>query len=100
MPPGKLTPKIESSAPEPFGVNKLAPISFPPTTAHPRPFTLLIPPNLPTYSESPSLSSPLIPPKQSSVKIEDVEDKDIKMHSLSLFPPKAGPSQYNTSKMR
>jgi len=52
---------------------------------------------LPTHSESPSLSPPLTPPKQSSVKIEkveDVKDKDVEMHSPSPSPPKAGPSQY------
>jgi len=47
---------------------------------------------LPTHSESPSLSSLLTPPKQSSVKIEEVED--IEMHSPSSSSPKADPSQY------
>ena len=39
----------------------------------------------------------LIPPKQFSVKIEeveDVEDENVKMHSPSPSPPEAGPSQY------
>jgi len=48
---------------------------------------------LPTHSESPSSSSPLTPPKQSSVKIEeveDVEDEDVEMYSPSPSPPKAG----------
>jgi len=97
IPPGRLIPEIKSLAPEPFGVDKPAPIPFPPTTAYPRPFTPLIPPNLPTHSESPSPSPPLIPPKQSSVKIEDIEDEDVEMHSPSLFPPKAGSSQYTPS---
>jgi len=57
--PGRLTPEIESSAPEPFGVDEPAPTPFPPTPAHPRPFTPPIPPNLPTHSESPSPSPPL-----------------------------------------
>jgi len=56
-----------------------------------------IPPNLPTHSESPSPSPLLIPPKQSLVKIEeveDIEDEDIEMHSPSSSPPEAGLSQY------
>jgi len=94
MPPGRLIPEIESSAPEPSGVDEPASIPFLPTPAHPRPFTPPIPPNLPTHSESPSLSSPLTPPKRSSVKIEeveDVEDEDVEMHSPSPSPPEAGP---------
>jgi len=94
IPPGKLTPEIKLSAPEPFDVDEPAPIPFPPTPAHPRPFTPPIPPNLPTYSESPSLSPPLTLPKRSSVKIEkveDVKDEDVEMHSPSPPPPKAGP---------
>jgi len=87
MPPGRLIPKIESSAPGPFGVDEPAPTPFPPIPAHHRPFTPSIPPNLPTHSESPSLSPPLTPPKRSSVKIEDVE-----MHSPSPSPPETGPS--------
>jgi len=97
MPPGRLIPEIESSAPGLSGVDEPAPIPFPPTPIHPRPFTPLIPPNLPTHSESPSPSPPLISPKWSLVKIEeveDVEDKDVEMHSPSPFPPEAGPSQY------
>jgi len=93
-PPGRLTPE---SAPGPSGVNEPAPTPFPPTSAHPRPFTPPIPPNLLTYSESPSPSPPLTPPKRSSVKIEeveDVEDEDIEMHSPSPSPPEAGLSQY------
>jgi len=86
-PPGRLTPEIESSVPRPSGVNEPAP-----TPAHPRPFTPPIPPNLPTHSESPSPSPPLTLPKRSLVKIEEVED--VKMHSPSLSPPEAGPSQY------
>jgi len=95
MPPGRLTPEIESSAPRPFGVDKPAP-----TPAHPRSSTPPIPPNLPTHSESLSLSPPLTLPKQSSVKIkevEDDEDEDIEMHSPSPPPPEAGPSQYTPS---
>ena len=96
-PPGRLTPEIELLAPEPFGVDKPAPIPFLPTPVYSRPFTPPIPPNLPTHSKSPSPSPPLTPPKQSLVKIEeveDVEDKNVEMHSLSPFPPEAGPSQY------
>jgi len=97
IPPGRLTPEIELSAPEPFGIDKPALTPFPPTPAHPRPPTPPIPPNLPTHSESPSLSPPLTPPKRSSVKIEEVEeveDKNVEMHSPSPPPPEAGPSQY------
>jgi len=97
MPPGRLTPEIELSAPGPSGVDKPVPTPFPPTPAHPRPSTPSIPPNLPTCSESPSLSPPLISPKWSSVKIEEVEDnedEDVEMHSPSPPPPEAGPSQY------
>jgi len=100
MPPGRLTPEIELSASEPFGVDEPAPIPFPPTPAHPRPFTPPIPPNLPTHSESSSSSPPLIPPKRSSVKIEEVEDnkdEDIEMHFPSPPSPEAGPSQYTPS---
>ena len=82
------TPEIELSAPEPFGVDKPAP-----TLAYPRPFTPPISPNLPTHSESLSPSSPLTPPKRSSVKIEEVKDdkdKDVKMHSPSPSSPEAG----------
>jgi len=39
MPPSRLTPEIESSAPRPSGVDESALIPFPPTPAHPRPFT-------------------------------------------------------------
>jgi len=94
IPPGRLAPEIESSAPEPFGVDKPAPTPFPPTPAHPRLFTPPISPNLPTHSESPSPSPPLTPPKQSSVKIEEVkddEDENVEIHSPSP-PPEAGPS--------
>jgi len=97
MPPGRLIPEIESSAPGPSGVDEPAPTPFPPIPAHPRPFTPAIPSNLPTYSESPSLSPPLTPPKWFSVKIEeieDIEDEDIEMHSPSPSPPEAGPLQY------
>jgi len=97
IPPGRLTPEIESSVPEPFGVDEPAPISFLPIPIYPRPFTPPIPPNLPTHSESPSLFSPLIPSKWSLVKIEevkDVEDEDVEMHSPSPSPPEASPSQY------
>jgi len=96
-PSSRLIPEIESSVPRPSGVDEPAPTPFPPTPAHPRPFTPPIPPNLPTHLESPSPSPPLTPPKQSSVKIEDVEDvedKDVEMHSPSPFPPEAGLSQY------
>jgi len=102
MPPSRLTPEIESSAPGPFGVDKPAPTSFSPTPAYPRPFTPPIPPNLPTHSESLSLSSPLTPPKWFSVKIEEVEDdedEDVEMHSPSPPPPKASPSQYTPSQV-
>jgi len=94
-PPGRLTLEIESLAPGSSSIDEPAPTPFPLRPAHPRPFTPPIPPNLPTHSESPSPSSPLTPPKQSSVKIEevkDVEDKDVKMHSPSPSPPEAGPS--------
>ena len=76
MPPGRLTPEIELSVPGPFGIDEPAPIPFLPTPVYPRPPTSPIPPNLPTHSESPSPSPPLIPPKWSSVKIEEVEDID------------------------
>jgi len=97
MPPGRLIPEIELSAPRPSGVDEPAPAPFPPTPAHPRPFTPPILSNLPTHSESPSPSPPLTSPKQSSVKIEeveDVEDEDVEMHSPSPSSPEAGPSQY------
>jgi len=87
-PPSRLILKIESSTPGPSSVDKPAPTPFPPTPAHPRPFTPPIPPNLPTHSESPSPFSSLTLPKQSLVKIEevkDVEDEDIEMHSPSPF---------------
>jgi len=93
-PPGRLIPEIKSSAPGPSGINEPAP-----TPAHPRPFTPPISPNLPTHSESPFPSPPLTPSKQSSVKIEeveDIEDKDIEMYSPSPSPPEAGPSQYTS----
>jgi len=57
---------------------------------------------LPTHSESSSPSPPLIPPKWSSVKIEEVEDdkdKDVEIHSPSPPPPKASPSQYTPSQV-
>jgi len=95
IPPGRLTPEIESSAPGPSGVDEPAPTLFPPTPVHPKPFTPPIPPNLPTHSESPSPSPPLTPPKRSLVKVEeveDIEDKDVEMHSPSPSPPEAGPS--------
>jgi len=38
-PPGRLIPEIEPSAPRPSGVDEPAPTPFPPTPAHPRPFT-------------------------------------------------------------
>ena len=94
IPPGRLTPEIELSVPEPSGIDELAPTLFLLTPAHPRPFTPPIPPNLPTHLESPSPSFPLIPPKQSSVKIEEIED--VEMHFPSSFPPEAGPSQYTS----
>jgi len=98
MPPGRLTPEIESASGS-SGVDEPAPILFLPTPAYPRPFTPPISPNLPTHSESPSPSSPLTLHKQFSVKIEeveDVEDEDVEMHSLSPPPPEAGPSQYTS----
>jgi len=97
MPPSRLIPETELLAPGPSGINEPAPIPFPPTLVHPRLFTPSIPPNLPTHSESPSPSSLLTPPKWFSVKIEEVEDvkdKDIEMHFLSLSPSEAGPLQY------
>jgi len=87
MPPSRLIPEIELSAPEPFGIDEPASTLFLPTSAHSRPFTPPIPPNLPTHSESPSSSPPLTLPKWSSVKIEEV--KDIEMHSPSPFSPEA-----------
>jgi len=99
MPPGRLTPEIELSVPGLFGIDEPAPIPFPPTPVHPRPPTPPIPSNLPTHSESPSPSPPLTPPKQSSVKIEeveDIEDEDVEMYSSSPPPPEAGPSQYTS----
>ena len=80
-----------------FGVDEPAPTPFPLTPAHPRPSIPLIPPNLPTHSESPSPSPPLTPPKWSSVKIEEVED--VEMHPPSPPPPEAGPSQYTPSQV-
>jgi len=82
------------SAPEPFGVDEPAPTPFPLIPIHSRPPTPPIPPNLPTHSESPSPSPPLTLPKWSSVKIEEVEDEDVEMHSPSSPLPEAGPSQY------
>ena len=96
--PGRLTPEIESSAPGPSGVDEPALTSFPLTPVHSRPSTPPIPPNFPTHSESPSPSPPLIPSKQSLVKIEeveDVEDEDVEM----LSPPKTSPSQYTPSQV-
>jgi len=55
---------------------------------------------LPTHSESPS--PPLIPPKRSSVKIEEVEDdenEDVEMYSPSPPLPEAGLSQYTPSQV-
>jgi len=101
-PPGRLIPEIELSVPRPSGVNEPAPTPFPLTPAHPRPFTPPIPPNLPTHSESPSPSPQLTPPKQSSVKIEEVEDgrdEDVEIHSPSPPPPEASPSQYSPSQV-
>jgi len=97
MPPGRLTPETKSSAPGPFGVDKPALTPFPPTPVYPRPSTPPIPPNFPTHSESPSPTSLLTPPKWSSVKteeVEDIEDKDVEMHSPSPLSPEASPSQY------
>jgi len=102
MHPGRLTLEIESSAPEPFGVDEPALIPFPLTSVHPRPFTPPISPNLLTHSEFPSPSPPLTPPKWSSVKIkevEDVEDEDVKMYSPSPPLPEAGPLQYTPSQV-
>jgi len=95
MPPGRLTPEIKSLAPEPFGINEPAPIFFLPIFTHPRLFTPPISPNLPTHSESSSLSSLLILSKWSSVKIEevkDVEDEDVEIYSPSPSSSEAGPS--------
>jgi len=74
----------------PFGIDEPAPIPF--SFVHSKHSTSPISPNLPTHSESPSPSFPLIPPKQLSVKIEEVED--VEMHSPSPSSPEAGPSQY------
>ena len=82
IPPGRLTPEIELSAPKPFGVDEPALTPFPPTPAYPRPPTPPIPPNLPTHSESPSPSPPLTPPKRSSVK----RLKMLKMKMLKCIP--------------
>jgi len=57
---------------------------------------------LPTHSESPSFSPLLTPPKQSLVKIEEVEDnedEDVEMHSPSPPSPEASPSQYTPSQV-
>jgi len=97
MSSGRLTPKIELSVPGPFGIYEHAPIPFPPTPVHSRPPIPSIPPNLPTHSESPSSSPPLTPPKQSSMKTEevkDVENEDVEMLFPSPPPPEAGLSQY------
>jgi len=97
MPSGRLTPEIESLVPGPFGIDEPAPIPFPPTPVYPRSPTPPISPNLPTHSESPSPSPPLTSPKWSSVKIEEieeVEDEDVEMYSLSPPPSEASPSQY------
>ena len=91
IPTSRLTSKIELSALRSFGVDKPALISFPLIPVYPRPSTLLISPNLPTHSKSPSLSLSLTPPKQFSVKIEEIEDEDIEMHFLSPPPLEAGP---------
>jgi len=101
-PPGRLNPKVESSAPGPFGVDEPTPTPFPPIPIYPRLSTPPIPPNLPTHSESPSPSPPLTPSKQSSVKIEEVEDdedEDVEMHPSSPPLPEAGPSQYTSSQV-
>ena len=37
--PGKLTPEIELSVPEPFGIDEPVPTPFPPTPTYPRPST-------------------------------------------------------------
>jgi len=102
IPPDRLIPEIELSAPEPFGVDKPTPTLFSPTPVYPRPFTPPIPSNLPTHLESSPPSPPLISPKWSSVKIEEVEDdedKDVEMHSPSLPSPEAGLSQYTSSQV-
>jgi len=55
-----------------------------------------------THSESPSSSPSLTPPKQFSVKIEEVEDdedEDVEIYSPSPSPPEAGPSQYTPSQV-
>jgi len=90
MPPGRLIPEIELLAPRPSSIDEPALISFPPILVYPRPPTPPIPFNLPTYSESLSFSSPLIPSKWFLVKIEEVED--VKIYSLSPSPPEAGSS--------
>jgi len=57
---------------------------------------------LPTHSESSSFSPPLTPPKQSLVKIKEVEydeDEDVEMHSPSPPSPEASPSQYTPSQV-
>ena len=94
-PPGRLTLEIESLAPGSSSIDEPAPTPFPLRPAHPRPFTPPIPPNLPTHSESPSLSPLLTPPKQSLVKIKEVED--VEMYSPSSPPPEASFSQYTPS---
>ena len=55
-----------------------------------------------THSESPSPSPLLTLPKQSSVKIEEVEDdkdEDVEIHFLSPPPSKAGLLQYTPSQV-
>jgi len=102
MSPGRLIPEIESSVPGPFGVDEPAPTSFPLTPVHSRLSTPPIPPNLPTHSEFPSLSPPLILSKRSLVKIEEVEDdedEDVEMYSPSSPSPEASPSQYTSSQV-
>jgi len=49
---------------------------------------------LPTHSESLSFSPSLTLPKQSSVKIEEVEDKDVEMYFPSPSSSETGPLQY------
>jgi len=102
MPPGRLTPKIESSVPRPFGVDEPAPILFPPTPVYPRPSTSPISSNLPTHSESLFPSPLLTLLKWSLVKIEEVEDdedEDVEMYSLSPSLSEASLSQYTPSQV-
>ena len=102
MPPGRLTPEIESLALGPSGIDEPTPTPFPPTSVYPRPFTPPISPNLLTHSESSSPSPPLTWPKWPLVKIKEVKDdenKDIEIYFPSSPSSEASPSQYTPSQV-